>query len=626
MIACNLSWLRRARLFAFAAALGLVLCSPASGASFKFAWLSDTHIGSSTAAEDLNATVQEINSIADIAFVVVSGDVTEYGTWDQLRSARKILDGLKVPSYVLPGNHDTKWSESGATDFSRIWKEDRFVFEHQGIRFIGLHQGPLMKMGDGHWAPQDVRWLQDVLQQMENKEQPIVFVTHYPIDPGIANWYVVLEILKKYNVQAVLCGHGHGNRKLNFEGIPGVMGRSNLRAKQEVGGYNIVELTDSEMTFTERNPGRGAAGKPWHTLRVERREFDTRSYPRPDYSINESYPQVRPRWVFNTGFTIASTPAVQGGRAIVGDASGRVFGISLDSGEGLWTNRTEGPVYSTPAVSGRLAVVASTDGSVYGLDTARGQTRWRHRTPRPIVASPVIGGGRVFIGSSEGKFRALNLATGEPVWEFSGIGNYVETRPLLYKDKVIFGAWDEHLYALSAATGELVWKWKGEQRGALLSPAACWPVAAHGKVFVVAPDRKMTAIESATGDQVWRTGEYVVRESIGLSEDQTRFYVRAMNDFIYAFSTRTSEPSKLWERNAGFGYDINSAMLVEKAGTVFYGTKNGVLLALRSTDGEILWQHKIGPGIVNTVVPLNARRVLATDFDGRVVLVENRGK
>lgn len=33
---------------------------------------------------------------------------------------------------------------------------------------------------------------------------------------------------------------------MDFEGIPGVMGRSNLRAKAEVGGYNIVEWrTDS---------------------------------------------------------------------------------------------------------------------------------------------------------------------------------------------------------------------------------------------------------------------------------------------------------------------------------------------------------------------------------------------
>ena len=64
-----------------------------------------------------------------------------------------------------------------------------------------------------------------------------------------------------------------------------------------------------------------------------------------------------------------------------------------------------------------------------------------------------------------------------------------------------------------------------------------------------------------------------------------------------------------------------AAMLVEKDGVVFYGTKNGLLLALDAKTGGIQWQHKIGVGVVNTVTPLSANEVLATDFDGKVTLV-----
>ena len=132
----------------------------------------------------------------------------------------------------------------------------------------------------------------------------------------------------------------------------------------------------------------------------------------------------------------------------------------------------------------------------------------------------------------------------------------------------------------------------------------------------------MTAIDAKTGEQLWRTGNYEVRESIGLSQDQTRFYVRAMNNFFYAFSTAADHPDKLWEFNAGFGYDINSAMLVEKDGVVFYGTKNDLLIALDAKTGALKWEHKLGTGVMNTVVPLSSTRVLTTDFDGKVALVE----
>ena len=62
-------------------------------------------------------------------------------------------------------------------------------------------------------------------------------------------------------------------------------------------------------------------------------------------------------------------------------------------------------------------------------------------------------------------------------------------------------------------------------------------------------------------------------------------------------------------------------MLVEKGGTVFYGTKNGVLFALDARTGAILWEHRIGVGVMNTVAALSARQVIVTDFGGDVALV-----
>jgi outer membrane protein assembly factor BamB len=400
------------------------------------------------------------------------------------------------------------------------------------------------------------------------------------------------------------------------------MGRANVRARAAVGGFNIVTVRDGKMSFAEHPPG-GETKAPWTSVALGRRDYasDTNRYPRPDYSVNQRYPEVRERWHFNTGFTISSTPAVWKDLAIVGDASGMVRAFALNSGEVKWTFRAKNAVYSTPDVSGNRVVFASADGNVYALNAANGRELWRHETPRPIVACPRIVDGLVYLGSSEETFRALNLVTGKLIWEFAGVAGFVETRPLVYQSKVIFGAWDGHLYALNAKTGALAWKWEGDRPGALLSPAACWPVAAEGKVFIVAPDRKMTAIDARTGEQVWRTGDYVVRESIGLSEDGQRIYVRAMNDFIYSFSTAASVPEKVWELNAGFGYDINSGMLIEKDGTVFYGTKNGLILAVDGKTGRLNWQHKTGTGVVNTVVPLSNQQVLATDFAGKVTLL-----
>ncbi|HMN25209.1 MAG TPA: metallophosphoesterase [Ignavibacteriaceae bacterium] len=204
--------------------------------NFKFAWLSDIHIGYPTATEDLQRSVNDINSSDSISFTIISGDITATGTLDELSLAKQILDDLEKPYYIIPGNHDTKWSESGCTDFIKLWGNDRFVFEYDKYLFIGLHEGPRMRMADGHWAPEDLRWFDSLITSLPNSNQPIIFITHYPLNDEIDNWYEMLDRLKNVNTQVALFGHGHRNKIYDFESIAGVMGRSNLRANEKIGG------------------------------------------------------------------------------------------------------------------------------------------------------------------------------------------------------------------------------------------------------------------------------------------------------------------------------------------------------------------------------------------------------
>jgi outer membrane protein assembly factor BamB len=271
-------------------------------------------------------------------------------------------------------------------------------------------------------------------------------------------------------------------------------------------------------------------------------------------------------------------------------------------------------------------VFASTDGSIYALKTSNGKKLWQFATAKPVVASPCVTNNTVYIGASDGTFRALNLANGKVIWEYPSVGGFVETRPLAANGEIIFGAWDDYLYSLNATNGQLLWKWRGKRQGSLgvmYSPAAFWPVAAERKLFVVAPDRQMTALNLATGHEIWRTNGWQVRESIGLAQDRSRFYVRTMtNTSILAFATAADHPEKLWELDTGISYDINAAMLVEKEGVLYYGTKNGLLLAIDPRSGTLLWEHKLGVTGLNTVVPIDELdEVLVCDWDGKVTRV-----
>ena len=593
--------------------------------SFRFAWLSDTHVGSQTGAADLSNSVRDINGMNDIAFVILSGDITEMGSDSQLETAKSILDSLKKPYYIIPGNHDTKWSQSGCTKFLALWGGDKFAFTYGGYRFIGIHQGPIMKMGDGHFSPEDLRWLDSTLSTFPKKTQPLFFVTHYPLDPGIDNWYTVTERLKRCNTQVVLVGHGHTNEVMNFEGLPAVMGRSNLREHKPAGAYTIVDAKPDTVFFSERTPGAGWKS-PWHKVVLRQRDFSRNKtrYSRPDSAVNNTYPGTKARWSVNTRFTIASTPAVWKDCVISGNSSGTVCCYSVKNGSLKWKFKTAGTVYSTPDVSDGKVVIGSSDRNIYCLDVDRGSFLWKTQTGAPVVAAARIHNGIAYIGGSDGVFRALDLKTGGVRWEFKNVGGFVEAKPLIYEDKVIFGAWDTYLYALSVKDGSLLWKWSNGNAGVLYSPAACWPVAANGKVFVVAPDRFMTAIDAQTGKTIWRSKQHQVRECVGISEDGKRIYARCMTDTVVAFNPSAPSPAEVWVTNCGYGYDIDPSMPIERDGVVYFGTKNGMIFALDAHSGAILWEHRIGVTIASTPVPLKNHRVIVSDLDGRISLLEEK--
>ncbi len=90
------------RFFTIALLLFVSTLSYSQTKPFRFAWLSDTHVGSPTGAADLSASVHDINTLHGIAFVIVSGDIGEMGSDAQLTLAKSMLDSLKFPYYIIP--------------------------------------------------------------------------------------------------------------------------------------------------------------------------------------------------------------------------------------------------------------------------------------------------------------------------------------------------------------------------------------------------------------------------------------------------------------------------------------------------------------------------------------------
>ena len=601
----------------------------AQQAVFRFAQLTDIHLSPNNPnpTEDLLRSIAQINATDSIDFVLVTGDIAEEGDRATMEKVKSCLDLLKVKYYVVLGNHETKWSDSGCTAFGEIFGGERFEFEHKGFLFLGFNSGPLMRMAYGHVVPQDIRWMTETMEWYNagnsRPDKPVILVTHYPMTEGdVDNWYEVTDAVRPYNIRLFIGGHYHRNRDLRYDGIPGILMRSNLRDKDEKPGYGIYEITeDSILVYTQRI---GEPKRQWAAFSLTDSYYDRngKAEKYPDFSVNKEYAQVQEQWIVQTGAGIYCSPAVEKDKVFVGDDLGRLTAYALKNGKKLWSFQSGKRIVGTPAVSEGIVVFGSADCKIYGLDAQNGNLLWTVEAAEPVLGAVTIENGIAYIGASDHTFRAVNIRTGEVKWAFAGVRGYIETKPLVTDNKVIFGAWDNTLYALNKADGKELWKWTGGLTRMHFSPAAVWPVAADGKVFITDPQRAMTAIDIETGNTVWRTFQSMVRETIGLSEDKERIYSKTMNDSIVCYSTKGDQPHKLWASNVGFGYEHAPSMQVEKNGVVFGSTKEGLIFALEAATGKVLWKHKTGNSLISTVVPLDNNRVLFTATSGETGMLK----
>jgi len=235
---------------------------------FRFALFTDLHISATLPqhSEDLQLAVIDVNALRGIDFVIISGDVSDKGDTLSLRMAKQMLQKLRMPYYIIPGNHDVKWYHTGSVNFDAVFGDTKFDFTHNEVEFIGFTTAPLSNKGVGFIQPVDIQWIKTVLQKT-GTDNPVILVTHYPLQTGdVDNWKDIVNIAKKYSVQAVLGGHYHRNAIFNYDGIPGIISRTIMRGNDPVGGYSVFSISDSIRTYEKRI---GQPEEKWLTLPFE---------------------------------------------------------------------------------------------------------------------------------------------------------------------------------------------------------------------------------------------------------------------------------------------------------------------------------------------------------------------
>lgn len=538
--------------------------------------------------KNLKIAVEEINK-SDADLVVINGDLTNEGSDEELSNVKSILDQIKLPQFVLPGNHETTWSQSATKTIFDLWGNDRFVTEFNNYIIVGIACGPYMKMGDGHIKQEDLHWLDETLAKHCTDGKQVISFNHYPLKKDLDNYDDYIRILRKYPVIAHINGHYHKYEKYvseNFGDINCMMVRS-LDFKNGNYGYTIMDVDADSVIFHNKQLGKDPVRVNGFAISLPTTNSDIAL-------------KMLEKNLYADSASVFTRLGFDKKTIYFGNSLGYAKAIDKKSGKLLWSIPTGASLFARPVVAGKYVVIPSAAKELLWVDPKTGEIIQRNASDGAYVADGVYKDNALYIGGYN-KFEKWDAKTRKLIWRYDALNNYCQAAPVVDGNDVIFGAWDTYLYCLDAETGQLKWKWNNGKSRNQLGPGNVVPVVTREHIYIVAPDRYMTSIDRKTGKTIWRNNEHKYRESLGCSEDGTRVYAKTMDGELVAVDATTSEFKKLWVVDLKLGYEHAPCIVAEKGGIVYAGSRRGLVVAVNPQTQSVIKTFFLGKSETNGI-------------------------
>jgi hypothetical protein len=196
-------------------------------------------------ANELDLFIVKANSIPKVDMAFLAGDISEFGLLQETKWVAKQLQNLKMPNFVVVGNHDL--IANGSAVFKRMFGDLNYSFIYDGVKFI-CHDTNSREYKFNGEVP-NINWLSKELQQ-QTGVQNYVGISH--IGPFTSDFDSNLDIayLHAFNNQprflASFHAHEHtfGDFFPNNSRVPFIV-TTNIGSK----GFLLAEIVNNKITY-----------------------------------------------------------------------------------------------------------------------------------------------------------------------------------------------------------------------------------------------------------------------------------------------------------------------------------------------------------------------------------------
>lgn len=255
--------------------------------TFSFIHISDVHVGDRAYENSFQKIIEEIN-LLNLEFVLITGDITteceNVGRMMMYNAGGKVSDTngapyknktdeenkkvcmnehkiflnllskLRVPSFVVPGNHDMAgiYNEPSRKIYGQTIGKRYYSFDYGDFHFTGIDNSQMMEAtpliyldikGYDDLEDEQLKWLENDLKSAQNRKLKFAFF-HVPINKGDSKFKA---LLKQYNVDMAFFGHLHFDAVYSKTKPIWVQTTSTGDTQWDKNGYRLIRIKDGAI-------------------------------------------------------------------------------------------------------------------------------------------------------------------------------------------------------------------------------------------------------------------------------------------------------------------------------------------------------------------------------------------
>lgn len=333
--------------------------------------ITNPEVGLQVNAMNLLEVVEEINKQQNISLVVVIGNITANGKFDEFVWAQEILDGLTAPYYVVGGEKDYLLSEGKGSEITLLWGDDKFFHSDNNYSIVCINSFLPEYPSKKYFGSETISWLGENLSN--SKANHLITFSYHPIQIA-ENSPQILEQLTQKKVFSFI-GKEDKSKMSNviFEGL--------YLNRKDGWGYSLVS-TNRDSIYIKK------------------------------ILNDEIKKKVKPE-ILRAAFT---KPLV------VANKEQTSF---ISSGSKLWSAGVNKTKVTSSIIDAENIFSVFKNGLVLCIDK-QGKEKWRFETIEKLVSPPVLEKDLLVVTSDDGDLITININTGNP-YQIIGIGERITT-------------------------------------------------------------------------------------------------------------------------------------------------------------------------------------------------------